>query len=281
MSVDEMGSDDAGLVAFLDGALPPEERAKLEIRLAQEPALKARLDALAAGSLPFKPSYEALSAHAPLARLEAILAESKAAVPAPVANDNAKESAKRSGWRLPPAAVAAALALFVLGTGVGHYLPPGLWPLPAAQRVDRDAPDSWRSVVAEYWGLTTSQTLDWMPNDAATAQRDLTVATRRLGLPLTSDKVALPAQELKRVELFHYDNAPLVEIAYLDELTGPLAFCIYANNPGTVTPPTLEQRKGFNVVYWSDTQRSYMLIGQGPDEIMQKLAAILVKQTAT
>lgn len=277
MSVEEMRPDDATLVAFLDDALPPEERAALEVRLAREPALKTRLDALAGGSLPFRQSYDALAAHAPRARLEAILAASQAAIPAPMANDNLK----RSGWRPPPAAVAAALALFVLGAGVGHYLPPGLWPFPSAQRSDHDGPDAWRSTVAEYWGLTTSQTLDWMPNDTVTAQRDLAAATRRLGFPLTAEKVNLPAQELKRVELLHYDNVPLVEIAYLDELTGPLAFCIYANSPGTVTAPTLEQRKGFNVVFWSDAERSYMLIGQGPDEIMQKLAAMLAKQIAT
>ncbi|OCC01219.1 hypothetical protein BA190_30025 [Labrys sp. WJW] len=274
MSAQEMGPDDANLVAFLDGALPPEEHAGLEVRLVREPALKARLDALAAGSLPFKQSYEALNAYAPRQRLEALLAESEAAVPAAVVNDNAP----RSRWRIPPAAVAAALALFVVGTGVGHYMPPGLWPLPSAQRSDHEGPDAWRSTVADYWGLTTSQTLDWMPNDVSTAQRDLAAATRRLGFPLTPEKISLPAQELKRVELFHYDNAPLVEIAYLDELTGPLAFCIYGNSPGAVTPPTLEQRNGFNVVYWSDAERSYMLIGHGPDEIMQKLAAILAKQ---
>lgn len=274
MSVEEMGPDDAILVAFLDDALSPEERASLETRLTREPALKARLDALAGGSLPFRQSYDALATHAPQARLEAILAASQAAIPASTANDNQK----RSGWRVPPAAVAAALALFVLGAGIGHYLPPGLWPFPSGQHGDHDGPDAWRSTVAEYWGLTTSQTLDWMPNDVSTAQRDLAAATRRLGFPLTPEKIKLPAQELKRVELFHYDNAPLVEIAYLDELTGPLAFCIYANNPGTVTPPTLEQRKGFNVVFWSDAERSYMLIGHGPDEIMQKLAAMLAKQ---
>lgn len=274
MSVEELGPDDAILVAFLDGALPPQDRAGLEERLAREPALKARLEALAAGSLPFRQSYDVLAEQAPRQRLEAILAESQAAVPVPVANDNAR----RGGWRLPPAAVAAALALFVLGTGVGHYLPPGLWPFTASQPGDHDGPDAWRSTVADYWGLTTSQTLDWMPNDIATAERDLAAATRRLGFPLTPEKISLPAQEFKRVELFHYDNAPLVEIAYLDELTGPLAFCIYANKPGTATPPTLEQRNGFNVVHWSDAERSYMLIGHGPDEIMQKLAALLMKQ---
>lgn len=276
MSMEDMGLEDATLIAFLDGALPAKERSLLERRLAADAGLKARLEALAAGSRPFRESYEALNAHAPAARLETMLAKSLEAVPAPVANDNDA----RWSWRLPPAAIAAGLALLLVGAGIGHYAPVQWWPLGATQEADQETPDAWRTKVAQYWGLTTSQTLLEMPGDAASTERDLAAATKRLGFPLTPQQVALPAQEVKRVELFHYDNAPLVEVAYFDELNGPIAFCIFANNPGTVTQPQLEQRKGFNVVYWSDAERSYMVIGHGPDEIMLKIGDILAKQVA-
>ncbi|MDQ0394508.1 anti-sigma factor family protein [Labrys monachus] len=275
-----MSADDATLVAFLDGALPEAERAQVERRIAAEPALKARLDMLAAGSRPFREAYAALDAHAPMGRLEAMLAESLAAEPAPAALPMAAPAAANRNVRLfRPAAVAAGLALFLIGAGVGHFVPAGLWPF-AVQNGAQEGADAWRSAVAQYWGLTTSQTLVAMQHDAAATDRDLATATAKLGFPLTPDKVALPAQDLKRVELFHYDGAPLVEIAYLDELTGPLGFCIYANKPGTPAPPTLEQRRGFNIVHWSDAQRSYMLIGNGPEEIMQKIAAILARQVS-
>ncbi|WP_413992835.1 anti-sigma factor family protein [Labrys okinawensis] len=277
MSTEDMGLEDATLIAFLDGALPAKERTLLERRLAADAGLKARLEALAAGSRPFRESFEVLNGHAPTARLEATLAKSLEAVPAPVANDN---DGRRS-WHLPPAAIAAGLALLLVGAGIGHYTPVQWWPLgPTTQEADQETPDAWRTKVAQYWGLTTSQTLLEMPGDTAATERDLSVATKRLGFPLTPQQVALPAQEVKRVELFHYDNAPLVEIAYFDELNGPIAFCIFANNPGTVTQPELEQRKGFNVVYWSDAKRSYMVIGHGPDEIMLKIGDILAKQVA-
>ena len=277
MSIEDMGPEDAVLIAFLDGALPEKERSLLERRLAADAGLKSRLDALAAGSLPLRESYEALKAHAPTARLEVMLARTLASVPAPVVNDNRRAPF----WRLPPAAIAAGLALLLVGAGIGRYLPVQWWPFGATQEAEQDAPDAWRTKVAQYWGLTTSQTLLDMPNDTPSAQRDLAIATRQLGFPLTPQQVALPVQELKRVELFHYDNAPLVEIAYFDELNGPIAFCIFANNPGTATQPELEQRKGFNVVYWSDAKRSYMVIGHGPDEIMLKIGDILAKQVAT
>jgi anti-sigma factor RsiW len=278
MSVEDMGPEDATLLAFLDGVLPEKERALLERRLASDAGLKARLDVLAAGSRPFRESFDALNAHAPAERLQAMLAQSLATVPAPapVANDNARGGS----WRLPPAAIAAGLALFLVGAGMGHYVPTQWWPFGASQDDAQEKPDAWRTKVAQYWGLTTSQTLLEMPNDTPSTLRDLAVATGRLGYPLPKEKVSLPGQELKRVELFHYDNAPLVELAYFDELNGPIAFCIFANNPGEVTQPQLEQRKGFNVVYWSDAQRSYMVIGHGPDEIMLKIGQILARQVA-
>ncbi len=279
MSIEDMAPHDADLIAYIDGVLPEKERVLLERRLAQDPALKARLDALAAGSRSFRESYDALNAHAPTARLEAMLARSLAATPAQGAGEVANDNEQRSGWRLPPAAIAAGLALFLFGAAAGHYTAPW-WPFGDSHHADQETPDAWRTKVADYWGLTTSQTLLEMPNDTASTQRDLSVATRKLGFPLTPEQVALPVQDLKRVELFHYDNAPLVELAYFDELNGPIAFCIFANNPGTVTPPQLEQRKGFNVVYWSDTKRSYMVIGHGPDEIMQKIGNILAQKVA-
>jgi anti-sigma factor RsiW len=276
---DAAGPDDATLVALIDGVLPDKERMLVERRIARDPAMKARLDELAAGSRPFRESYDALRAHAPVDRLSAALAQAMKAVPSVESSSAAATS--RSFWRLPPAAIAAGLALFLVGTGAGHYAPPGLWPFGTAQKGDHEGPDAWRAAVAQYWGLTTSQTLVAMQRDPAATQKDLAIATARLGFPLSPGKVALPVQELKRVELFHYDGSPLVEIAYLDELNGPIAFCIYANKPGVVASPALEQRRGFNVVYWSDAERSYMLIGNGPDEIMQKLAEMLAKQVET
>src|SRR5580704_2920482 len=110
---DAAGPDDATLIALIDGVLPDKERMLAERRIARDPAMKARLDELAAGSRPFRESYEALRAHAPVDRLSAALAQAMKAVPSMEGSSSAATS--RSFWRLPPAAIAAGLALFLVG----------------------------------------------------------------------------------------------------------------------------------------------------------------------
>jgi len=64
-SAGDIGSDDAVLTAWLDGQLPPGDRARLDRRLAAEPDLQARLNELRAGERAFEDAYAALLAAAP------------------------------------------------------------------------------------------------------------------------------------------------------------------------------------------------------------------------
>src|SRR5579864_874574 len=64
---------DSELLAHIDGALSPPDRAALDTRLAGDPALKARLSELAAGSRPFAGAYEVLLRDAPHERLRAAM----------------------------------------------------------------------------------------------------------------------------------------------------------------------------------------------------------------
>jgi anti-sigma factor RsiW len=266
MTIDETGPDDTDLVAYLDEALTQNERAALEGRLAAEPALRARLAALAAGDRPFRNAYDALLAHAPHDRLTGFVAGALAARRA-----GATPVPRR--W-LFPAAAAAAVALVLLGAAAGRLLTAGPNAGDAVERGEDVSPEAWREVVAEYLSLTTSQTLAAMPLDEAVLRADLAAVARRLNLDLTTNNVLLPTQELRRVELFHFDNAPLAQIAYLDEENGPIAFCILgrAGEPGDVEA---ERRRDMNIAYWSSSTHAFMLVGRAPPEVLLKLADTL------
>src|SRR4051812_36472068 len=133
------------LTAYLDAELSPEERTALEARVAADPSTKARLDALAASSRPYKQAFALVLDAAPRDRLGTMVNElAPRALPA----------APRRMWM-----AAAAVVLFVAGIGIGLAsrtpAPVGLRPAPTVATAPAAAAPSWRQVVAEYLVLTT------------------------------------------------------------------------------------------------------------------------------
>ena len=260
--VDSIGSDDGFLTAYLDGELAGAERASLEARLLSEPALKVRLDQLGRGGRPFGPAYDALLAEAPGDRLSAMLAELAAKHAA-----NGQRSA-RSRTRMF-AALAAAFVIFVVGAGVGNILPV-LLHKPAE-------PPGWRQVVAEYQSLTTAETLEAIPDNAAAVSDELSLIGGKLALDLSPNKLVLPNVTLKRAQLFAFRDKPLVQVAYLSPADGPIAFCIIANGKADAEP-AFEQREGYNIVFWTKAGRGYMLIGKAPQAALEAYAGDLASR---
>jgi anti-sigma factor RsiW len=241
--VDSNGADDGSLTAYLDGELVADERARLEARLRTEPALQARLEALAGGDRPFKPAYEALLAVAPAVRLQAMLA-------GVVAKNSASERWSSGFQPRRLAAIAAALVIFFAGAGAG-YLAPKLRPA---------EPPGWRQVVAEYYTLVTPETLTAIRADPAMVSEELVTIGERLALDLSPDRITLPDAALKRAQLYEFNGRPLVQLAYLSP-EGPVALCII-----TSTRPdaaiAFEQREGSNIVFWNKGGHAFMLIGR-------------------
>jgi anti-sigma factor RsiW len=248
--------DDGVLTAYLDGELAGAERAALEKRFLTEPALKVRLDHLGRGGRAFGPAYDALMAAAPADRLEAILAKAK----------DARGRARRGqGARRKLVALAAAVVIFVAGGLAGHFIP-------GTEQAQGDT--AWRQVVADYQGLTTTETLAAIPDNPGTIAQELTLIGGKLSLDLSSQKLALPDAALKRADLFQFAGKPLVQLAYLTDADGPVAFCIIANGHADAGP-AFEQREGFNIVYWTDGGHSYMLIGKAPRATLEAYAGDL------
>ncbi len=259
--MDGQVNDDALLVAYLDGALSAETRAALEARLAGEAALEARLEEFRRGGRDFAGAYAALLAGAPRERLSAILAGAVEQVQRPA-------SRPRNWW---PAAIAAAIALFVLGAGAGYLVPlaTGL-----VQPVQVAETPNWRQAVAEYMGLMTADTLAVIPNSPAVLADELSAVGQKVTLDLTADKLALPHVYLKRAVLYDFHGKPLVQLAYLSHDDGPLAFCIIANGKPDA-PVAAETREGFNIVFWNKNGLGYMLIGKAPQDTLDAFAGDL------
>lgn len=249
-----MPSDEL-LVAFLDGELEGNERARIDALIKADEAVAARYEFLSHSEMPFYNAFEPLLENAPTADLEAILDR----LPAPIAAEPAGKGWSRRGF------AAAAIALVFAGVAADRaYL--GMRDVSG----ERDGSE-WRGVVAEYLTLYTPETLANLASDEQEQNQQLRNVGDRLGLSLPAQAVSLPGIPFKRAQILQYDGKPLGQIVYLDPVNGPLALCIVQSSKGPSSPQS-EQRYGLNVVYWSDQAHDYMLVGHNPVDQLNSLA---------
>jgi len=258
MTVPTSDDDDRKLTAYLDGELDGAERAALDARLAADPTLRARLDALRAAADGARAAFAALLETAPLAemktRLDAALAVPPRAAPL---------------WSRRAAAIAAAVAIVAFAAGLGA----GRWSAgPGGELAEHD---DWRQTVADYVALYTSETFGSAPSPRLA--EEIASLSRRLDTPLDVDRLQLDGLSLRRVVLFQYEGAPLGQIAYLDDAT-PVAFCILRDGEADA-PFASSSRDGLALASWAQGGRGFMLIGKIPIERLTALARSLKEKT--
>ncbi|MBV4458560.1 transcriptional regulator [Pseudomonas sp. COR58] len=238
---------DERLVAYLDDEIDREQRDLLDTAITDDPLLSLRVQWLARSNLPFRDAYDELARQAPLERLQARLD----AAPSP-----ARPGISRR-WFIGAAAAALALG------GV------------AADRLflgwQARQPHNWRAMVGDYMALYVPQTLEHLPTDEASQRAQLRTVDARLGLNLTVAQLKLPGAELKRAQLLEYDGMPIAQLTWLDAAHGPLALCVIRANSGS-RPLAHERRHTMNVVYWTEREHAWMLIGHNPPADLEALA---------
>jgi hypothetical protein len=242
-----MRSDEM-LVAFLDGELDSDKRRQVEKLIESDDAVAERVRFLDSSSLPFREAFDPLLGKAPKAKLDAMLDEILPAVPVPQ---------QASGWTRR-GFLAAAIGFIAVGIAVDRTF----LGVQSSLHDDQDGSD-WRSVVAQYMSLYTSDTLGSGPVDVAVQTEQLRGVGAKLGLTLTPERVQLPGTTLKRAQMLAYDGKALGQITYLDAAQAPMALCIVQSSKGAKAPDS-EHRHGMNVVYWSNDTHAFMLIGHEP-----------------
>jgi anti-sigma factor RsiW len=241
---------DEQLVAYLDDELDPGYRQQLTDAIADDPLLNLRLQWLSRSSLPYKNAYDELARQAPLDRLQARLD----AIPAPEPQGLSRR------WFIG-AAAAGLVAAGVLADRL--FL---TWQTQQAQ--------DWRALVGDYMALYVPQTLEHLPADDAAQRAQLRTIDARLGLNLTPAALKLPGAEFRRAQMLEYDGVAIAQIVYLDARYGPLALCVTRSNSGN-RALAHERRHSMNVVFWTQGQHAWMLIGHNPANELAHMATSL------
>jgi anti-sigma factor RsiW len=263
--------DDASLIALVDGKLEGEARDALTTRLEADSELRARLERLAAGGLPFRSAFDAVLDEAPVTRMRARLDAIADAGPAarlgaflPL-KDKTRESAPRlTGIRLRE--VAAGIGVCLLAAGVGAWIALNLGP--------SGAEEDWRLAVEQYTNLFTNETFSPLNPDASLQANELAFVGARVGAHLTPENVALTGLRFTVAFMLAYRGSPLGAIAYVNTAGEPVLLCIIANQ--SPDAPTRSERRGdLSLASWSRGERGYLVIGRIPEERAAALAQSL------
>jgi hypothetical protein len=263
---------DAEIVAYLDGELAPDERAAFVTRLEAEPELLARLTALDRSGTGIADAMAELKARAPKPRLDDIFAQALAEHGAASAGEGpirTSPQAKLSTRQL----IAASICLVLLGGIASEYLrspqlPPGGQSVESAET--RQSED-WLQAVAEYWVLTTEDTLA-LQRSAEQAAAQLEHASDKLGINLVDVPERLTGLSFRGVQLFSFNGKPLVQMAFLDPEHGPIAYCVISDAGSGEIPRTTETLEGFTIVHWARDGQARLLIGRAPVARLEALA---------
>ncbi|MCB8883643.1 hypothetical protein ACELLULO517_25565 [Acidisoma cellulosilytica] len=251
---------DPELVAYVDGELSQDDRARVELAMAYDPQIAARMAALSGATFGMRKAFAPLLSEAPVEKMLSSLGDIPTKVaPRPVQTVNKTAGGGRR-WM-----IAAGLALVVLG-GLGDHLAFAPKPVAVAENSGH-----WRDIVASYVRLYTPETFANVSDDAALQARQLQTVSRAMGLHLDPKTIAFAGLQFKQAQLLQYDATPIAELNYLDPQYGPMSLCIMPSDAAP-SAPEAEMRRGLNVSYWNDGHRSFMVIGAQPASYLGEVA---------
>lgn len=267
--VKDTGITDEVLVAYLDGELALGDRTAVETLLKNDAQARERLALLQDGERPWERAFESVLEQAPMAKLEAGLAEairaSEELTAAPAAADSpeAHRQGEQRWWRPAMAACVAVTLMigFAAGYGTNEVQKPQI-----VAAVGTEA-EVWRQAVADYQALYTRETLSTAVTDPIVQSAGLLRVAEALGLALPETVAKVPGLDYKRAQILKFGEQPLAQLAYLYKDDIAVAFCIVRLDEADQTARN-EVRSGLNIVHWAKDGYSLMLVGDLPvDEL--------------
>lgn len=250
-----MNLDDALLMSYVDGELPPQQRAKIEAAIAHSPDLAARLAALRASCLPYGAAFE-----------------QRADPPAPESltrriNELASVSApprEWRRWRFAPQWLAVAFFVGVTSSGVVFQLASGGPPF-------RPSVAPWVKAASDYQDLYVRETVAPVNEERAVTMRVLAGIQHRDGMPVRVPDLRNAGLVFKRVQRLSYRSEPLIQMVYLPTRGEPVALC--AMEDARPDEGVRTRKVGdLNVATWRRDNLAYALLGKGVEGDLKRVA---------
>jgi anti-sigma factor RsiW len=279
--------DDATLLAYVDGELPPDECAQVERAVRESDEVSLRVSTLRASQLPYAQAFSR-QALPPLPEtlrrnVDELMRQHLADARAPhAANDaTAVDAIDIAGGgesdqsRIPPGGklhrlkpraslpwLAVAFVAGVVCCGFALRLLPQLTGGGAIMTASTDSSVSpWIAAAAGYQQLYTRNTVASLEPDLRASAATIAEIHEDDGLAVQIPDLRSQGLSFKRVQRLNFRGKPLVQIVYLPEQGAPVALCVLKEAKADAAPAS-DRVEGMDVVVWRRGQLGYALIGE-------------------
>jgi len=103
--------------------------------------------------------------------------------------------------------------------------------------------------------------------EPASQEIELTALSAKIDEALTLERVALANLQFRGAQIFGFQGAPLIQLGYVDQTTGPVLFCIIRNSEADAGMRA-ERRGGFSSLLgacWARLHVDRKVAGQSDD----------------
>ncbi len=261
---------DENLVKYLDHQLSPDHCRELEIQMANDPELAARVKLISIDTAAIREAFDNTLVSAPAIDLPAISPAVKhnAALAAGYKQASAN-TAQDSFSRLLPLAASVVVAMGVglfAGYGAKQYL----------VNAPAETTAAWQQAVVDYQVLYVPDTLPPIAPDQALTDKQLKAVSQSSGLPVAPNMVDLPGIEFRRAQTLGLKGQPLIQIAFAGPDGQPVALC-FTPVDAPASEPVAQKISGMNTVSWRNGRYGFIIVGFTDPALLAAAAEEAVK----
>lgn len=242
-------SEDWSLHAYADGEIAGQESRALDERLAGDPEARAKVEAWRRQRSLLKEAFDPVLDETVPPQIKAVLRH-------------------RRGFSLSPYAIAAALALLLIGAGAGWFT-----------SLQMNAPKAMQfaDLAIEAHEIYTREQRHAVEVAANDSEHLTSWLSKRIGQKLVIPDLSARGYTFLGGRLLAAGTQPAAQLMYEDQAKRRITIFLTANQAGAESKFIVEEKRGITACYWLDGPLGFVIAGEESRDDMMALAHMVYK----